>query len=122
MNTLNLPTSYALSSDTHPPTACSLAAFMSDAEVDFVLAAVRFVAAHGWKYLPQYSFYADSGEWKHRYRLDIVGICRFFIQICFSRFFKIFCRDIFDKQVFVFEASCFHTPVDDGWRPVTGRA
>ena len=39
---------------------------MSDAEADFVLDAVRFVAAHGWKYLPQYAFYADSGEWKHR--------------------------------------------------------
>lgn len=37
-----------------------------DATVDFVIAAVAFVAEHGWKLLPSYTFWMDTGEWRHR--------------------------------------------------------
>lgn len=40
--------------------------FMSDDAVDFVLEAVKMVAEHGWKLLPQYMFNPETGEWKHR--------------------------------------------------------
>ncbi|XP_068718445.1 uncharacterized protein [Montipora capricornis] len=40
--------------------------FMSEDAVDFVLEAVKMVAEHGWKLLPQYMFNPETGEWKHR--------------------------------------------------------
>lgn len=40
--------------------------FMSEDAVDFVLKAVKMVAEHGWKLLPQYMFNPETGEWKHR--------------------------------------------------------
>lgn len=43
----------------------NLAFYMPDALVDFVLEAVRQVACHGWKLLPQYNFNPETGEWKH---------------------------------------------------------
>lgn len=47
-------------------TRISLPYFMSDAEVAFVLEAVKMVATEGWKLLPQYILYPEVGEWKHR--------------------------------------------------------
>ncbi|ETW02336.1 hypothetical protein H310_05873 [Aphanomyces invadans] len=41
---------------------------MDDAEVDYILAALDFVATDGWKFLPQYRFNHKTGEWKHRTR------------------------------------------------------
>jgi len=49
-------------------TRFNLSWFVSDAEVEYVLAAVEFVAQHGRLFLPLYNFTADSGEWKHRAR------------------------------------------------------
>lgn len=37
---------------------------MDDSTVDFVLRAVEWVAAHGWKLMPAYNFLA-SGAWEH---------------------------------------------------------
>jgi tRNA 2-thiocytidine biosynthesis protein TtcA len=34
--------------------------------VEYLLKAVSFVAAHGWKLLPLYTFIPDTGEWRHR--------------------------------------------------------
>lgn len=39
---------------------------MSDAEVAFILEAIKMVATEGWKLLPQYVLYPEMGEWKHR--------------------------------------------------------
>lgn len=39
---------------------------MCDAEVSFVLEAVKMVATEGWKLLPQYILCPEVGEWKHR--------------------------------------------------------
>ncbi|XP_065205688.1 uncharacterized protein LOC135835380 isoform X2 [Planococcus citri] len=50
-------------------TRISLPYFMSDAEVTFVLEAVKMVATEGWKLLPQYVLYPEMGEWKHRTNL-----------------------------------------------------
>ena len=47
-------------------TRISLPYFMSDAEVTFILEAVKMVATEGWKLLPQYVLYPEMGEWKHR--------------------------------------------------------
>jgi selenocysteine lyase/cysteine desulfurase len=40
--------------------------FMSEAEFQYVLAAVHMVADHGWKLLPLYRFDPASGMWRHR--------------------------------------------------------
>ncbi|XP_014474966.1 PREDICTED: uncharacterized protein LOC106744578 [Dinoponera quadriceps] len=39
--------------------------FMSEAEVAFVLEALKMVATEGWKLLPQYVLNPDTGEWRH---------------------------------------------------------
>ncbi|MFO7894036.1 MAG: aminotransferase class V-fold PLP-dependent enzyme [Longimicrobiales bacterium] len=39
--------------------------FISDAEADFILRAVDWVATHGWKLLPYYTFDELTGEWRH---------------------------------------------------------
>lgn len=44
----------------------SLNYFVDEAEIEFVLKAIRMVADMGWACLPQYTFNADTGEWKHR--------------------------------------------------------
>jgi selenocysteine lyase/cysteine desulfurase/tRNA(Ile)-lysidine synthase TilS/MesJ len=44
----------------------SLNYFVDPKEVEFVLKAVCMVADMGWACLPQYTFNADTGEWKHR--------------------------------------------------------
>ena len=43
----------------------SLPYFASDAEIEYTLAAVRAVAAHGWRLLPMYRMDAKTGEWRH---------------------------------------------------------
>ncbi|HVM35083.1 MAG TPA: aminotransferase class V-fold PLP-dependent enzyme [Actinomycetota bacterium] len=40
--------------------------FISEGVFDFILRAVEFVATHGWKLLPHYSFDPESGLWRHR--------------------------------------------------------
>ncbi|RLN95670.1 hypothetical protein BBJ28_00020901 [Nothophytophthora sp. Chile5] len=39
--------------------------FADEAEVDYILDAVHFVADHGWKLLPQYNFDCRTGVWRH---------------------------------------------------------
>uniref|UniRef100_H3H5W5 Aminotransferase class V domain-containing protein n=1 Tax=Phytophthora ramorum TaxID=164328 RepID=H3H5W5_PHYRM len=46
-------------------TRVSFPYFMTTAELEYVLAAVNFVATDGWKFLPQYKFNHKSGAWKH---------------------------------------------------------
>ncbi|CAM9992906.1 unnamed protein product, partial [Heterosigma akashiwo] len=41
----------------------------SDAEADYILEAVRHVADHGHRFLPQYRFHHRTGEWRHATRL-----------------------------------------------------
>ncbi|MDD4223995.1 MAG: aminotransferase class V-fold PLP-dependent enzyme [Candidatus Cloacimonetes bacterium] len=38
---------------------------MTEAEVDYFIAAVRFVLEHGYKFLSQYEFNIKNGEWTH---------------------------------------------------------
>ncbi len=38
---------------------------MNEECFEYVLNAVSFVANNGWKYLPLYTFYPDTGEWIH---------------------------------------------------------
>lgn len=40
--------------------------FLSEAVFTFILEAVRWVADEGWKLLPDYTFDAESGRWRHR--------------------------------------------------------
>ena len=39
--------------------------FMTEAEVAFVLEALKMVATEGWKLLPQYVLDPETGEWRH---------------------------------------------------------
>jgi selenocysteine lyase/cysteine desulfurase len=39
--------------------------FISEAVFEFVLSAVEFIAEHGWKLLPEYTFEPDTGQWRH---------------------------------------------------------
>ncbi|XP_037913816.1 uncharacterized protein LOC119653267 isoform X2 [Hermetia illucens] len=39
--------------------------FMSDAEVGFILEALKMVATEAWKLLPQYEYIERTGEWRH---------------------------------------------------------
>ncbi|XP_053616259.1 uncharacterized protein LOC128678632 isoform X2 [Plodia interpunctella] len=43
----------------------SLPFFMSDAEVAFVLEALKMVATEGWKIMPQYVINPETGQWRH---------------------------------------------------------
>ena len=40
--------------------------FISENTFDFVVRAVEWVAEHGWKLLPDYTFDPDSGVWRHK--------------------------------------------------------
>jgi selenocysteine lyase/cysteine desulfurase len=40
--------------------------FFNDADVDFLLDAIEFVAEFGWLFLPSYKFDYDTGIWKSR--------------------------------------------------------
>ncbi|KAG3078776.1 hypothetical protein PI124_g16530 [Phytophthora idaei] len=42
--------------------------FADDAEVEYILDAMNFVADHGWKFLPQYEFDIHSAAWRHSSR------------------------------------------------------
>ena len=42
--------------------------FVDQRGADLIVAAVHWVASHGWKLLPDYVFQVDTGEWKHRSR------------------------------------------------------
>jgi hypothetical protein len=44
----------------------SLSCSWPEEKLAYVLDAVAFVAAHGWRFMPHYIFYADTGEWRHR--------------------------------------------------------
>jgi selenocysteine lyase/cysteine desulfurase len=46
-------------------TRFNLTFFWDESRVDFVLNAIKFVAQHGWKFLPQYIFNLETGEWRH---------------------------------------------------------
>jgi len=46
--------------------------FMSDAQADFLIEAVSFVAEHGWKFLPMYSLDVESSIWTHTAEGDAV--------------------------------------------------
>ncbi|XP_063703665.1 uncharacterized protein LOC134833313 isoform X2 [Culicoides brevitarsis] len=46
-------------------TRITLPFFMSDAEVGFILEALKMVATEGWKLLPQYEIDVKSKEWRH---------------------------------------------------------
>ncbi|KAE8909149.1 hypothetical protein PF005_g25001 [Phytophthora fragariae] len=39
--------------------------FVDDAEVEYMLDAVNFVADHGWKFLPKYEFDLHTAAWRH---------------------------------------------------------
>eukprot|EP00047_Mylnosiga_fluctuans_P015090 m.43252 g.43252 ORF g.43252 m.43252 type:complete len:1037 (+) comp5771_c0_seq1:72-3182(+) len=43
----------------------SLSYYWSDATVQHLIDAVKFVATEGWRLLPHYTFYDDTGEWRH---------------------------------------------------------
>jgi hypothetical protein len=42
--------------------------FISEAAFEFLVAAVDWVARHGWKLLPHYRFEPTTGQWRHRGR------------------------------------------------------
>ncbi|KAG6620809.1 cysteine desulfurase [Phytophthora cinnamomi] len=44
--------------------------FVDDAEVEYILDAVNFVADHGWKFLPQYDFDLHTAAWRHTSRAN----------------------------------------------------
>ncbi len=46
-------------------TRINLNYFFDQDAIDFVLWGVNFVAEHGYKFLPQYTFYPETGEWVH---------------------------------------------------------
>ncbi|MEC7949657.1 MAG: aminotransferase, partial [Myxococcota bacterium] len=39
--------------------------FISETVFEFLLSAVEFIAEHGWKLLPEYTFEPDTGQWRH---------------------------------------------------------
>lgn len=40
--------------------------FISEETFDYILRAVEFLAAEGWRFLPQYEFATESGIWRHK--------------------------------------------------------
>lgn len=42
--------------------------FIDEEIFEYILEAVKFVAEHGWLFLPDYSFEAHTGQWHHRTR------------------------------------------------------
>lgn len=47
-------------------TRVSLSYVMTDEEVKFIQDALIFVSQYGWLLLPNYIFYEDTGEWRHK--------------------------------------------------------
>lgn len=39
---------------------------MTPEEVKFIQRALVFVSEDGWKFLPEYVFFEDTGEWRHK--------------------------------------------------------
>lgn len=39
---------------------------MTPEEVKFIQDALVFVSEEGWKFLPEYVFFEDTGEWRHK--------------------------------------------------------
>lgn len=39
---------------------------MTPEEVKYIQDAIVFVSEEGWKFLPEYIFYEDTGEWRHK--------------------------------------------------------
>lgn len=39
--------------------------FFNEETTQYVMDAINWVADHGWKLMPYYTFYPDTGEWKH---------------------------------------------------------
>lgn len=35
-------------------------------EIKYIQDALVFVSEEGWKFLPEYVFYEDTGEWRHK--------------------------------------------------------
>lgn len=46
-------------------TRLNLAWSLSNKELNFVLDALLFIAEHGWKMMPQYTFNTETGDWRH---------------------------------------------------------
>ncbi|KAL0484979.1 ttcA [Acrasis kona] len=46
-------------------TRINLNYFFDQETVDYVLWAISFACEHAWKFLPQYTFYPETGEWYH---------------------------------------------------------
>ncbi|KAF4316001.1 hypothetical protein JM18_008156 [Phytophthora kernoviae] len=46
-------------------TRISFPYFVEDAEVDYILEALHFLADHGWKFLPKYNISCCTGVWRH---------------------------------------------------------
>ncbi len=46
---------------------------MDDAEADYIIDAVDFVAEHGARFLPHYRFHLRSGTWSHEDRVDVAA-------------------------------------------------
>lgn len=44
----------------------NFAYFIEDAEIDYAVDAIEFVANYGWMFLPHYKFDSDTGIWKNR--------------------------------------------------------
>ncbi|CAF3318405.1 unnamed protein product, partial [Rotaria sp. Silwood2] len=47
-------------------TRLNLSYFASDKEIDYILNAIEFLAIHGWKFLPLYTYEPSTGVWHHR--------------------------------------------------------
>ena len=47
---------------------------MDEAEIDYLIEAVRFVAEHGAKFLPLYAFNASTGAWRIREQTEAMGL------------------------------------------------
>ena len=47
---------------------------MDDAEIDYLIAAVEFIAEHGAKFLPLYRFNASTGAWRTRRQAETPGV------------------------------------------------
>ncbi|RLN56597.1 hypothetical protein BBJ29_005954 [Phytophthora kernoviae] len=46
-------------------TRISFPYFVEDAEIDYILEALHFLADHGWKFLPKYNISCCTGVWRH---------------------------------------------------------
>lgn len=47
-------------------TRVSLSYCMYPCEIQYIIESIKFIACHAWKFLPEYVFFADTGEWRHR--------------------------------------------------------